>query len=100
QLAYHIAPDVPEHIVSDPVRLRQILVNLIGNALKFTEQGEISISIIKKETLTPPAVLLEVSVSDTGIGIPEDQRHKLFQSFSQVHPAINRKYGGTGLGLA
>ncbi|WHX50629.1 PAS domain S-box protein [Paenibacillus woosongensis] len=100
QLTYHIAPDVPEHIVSDPVRLRQILVNLIGNALKFTEQGEISISIVKKETLTPPAVLLEVSVSDTGIGISEDQRHKLFQSFSQVHPAINRKYGGTGLGLA
>ncbi|GAA0133587.1 hypothetical protein YSY43_04270 [Paenibacillus sp. YSY-4.3] len=100
QLAYDIASDVPEHIVSDPVRLRQILVNLIGNALKFTEQGEITIWIVRKEAQTPSTVLLEVSVTDTGIGIPEDQQHKLFQSFTQVHPVINRKYGGTGLGLA
>lgn len=99
-LAYDIAPDVPDLVMSDPVRLRQILVNLIGNALKFTEQGEIVVTIVKKEAQTPSSVLLEVSVSDTGIGIPEDQQHKLFQSFSQVHPVINRKYGGTGLGLA
>ncbi|MFD3257767.1 PAS domain S-box protein [Paenibacillus lentus] len=99
-LTYHIASDVPELIVSDPVRLRQILVNLIGNALKFTEQGEISVIIVKKEVQTPHSVLLEISVNDTGIGIPEDQQYKLFQSFSQVHPVINRKYGGTGLGLA
>ncbi|WP_110933572.1 PAS domain S-box protein [Paenibacillus bouchesdurhonensis] len=99
-LTYHIGPDVPELIVSDPVRLRQILVNLIGNALKFTEQGEITVIIARKEVQAPSSVLLEVSVTDTGIGIPEDQQYKLFQSFSQVHPVVNRKYGGTGLGLA
>ncbi|AZK48168.1 PAS domain S-box protein [Paenibacillus lentus] len=99
-LTYYIGPHVPELIVSDPVRLRQILVNLIGNALKFTEQGEIIIMIARQEMQTPSSLLLEISVSDTGIGIPEDQQYKLFQSFSQLHPVVNRKYGGTGLGLA
>lgn len=99
-LTYEIAPEVPDLIVSDPVRLRQILVNLVGNALKFTEEGQIRITAARKEAETPSAALLEISVTDTGIGIPEDQQEKLFQSFSQVHPIINRKYGGTGLGLA
>ncbi|MBY9080438.1 PAS domain S-box protein [Paenibacillus sp. HN-1] len=91
---------VPEMVTSDPSRLRQIIVNLVGNALKFTEHGSITLSV--KNILLPhsPNYLLEFSVRDTGVGIAEDKLGLLFQSFSQLHPTINRKYGGTGLGLA
>lgn len=91
---------VPEMIKTDPSRLRQIIVNLVGNALKFTEKGSVTLSV--KNIPLPEAsdYLLEFSVRDTGVGIASNKLNLLFQSFSQVHPSINRKYGGTGLGLA
>ncbi|MNW52303.1 Sensory/regulatory protein RpfC [compost metagenome] len=99
-LDYHIADDVPPFITSDPYRLRQILVNLIGNALKFTDEGSIHIQVKGLTSIEEESGLIEISVTDTGIGIPADKLHQLFQSFSQVHPIMNRKYGGTGLGLS
>ena len=91
---------VPEILKTDPSRLRQIIVNLVGNALKFTERGSVTLSV--KNIPLPEATdyLLEFSVRDTGVGIAANKLNLLFQSFSQVHPTINRKYGGTGLGLA
>ncbi|WP_435921839.1 PAS domain S-box protein [Paenibacillus sp. DYY-L-2] len=98
-LSYSISKDVPVYIYSDSSRLRQILVNLIGNAVKFTERGEVKVEV-QRSSAYDAGDLLKFSVSDTGIGIPENKLHRLFQSFSQVHPVVNRKYGGTGLGLA
>ena len=91
---------VPEIVQTDPSRLRQIIVNLVGNALKFTEKGSVTLSV--KNIILPESTdyLLEFSVRDTGVGIAANKLNLLFQSFSQVHPSINRKYGGTGLGLA
>jgi len=98
-LLYIIDPDVPSEILGDMTRIRQIVVNLVGNAIKFTDHGEVltSISCTKKEG---NSYELEFSVKDTGIGIPADKIHKLFNSFSQVDSSTTRKYGGTGLGLA
>lgn len=95
-----IEDGVPEQITADPMRLRQVLVNLIGNALKFTEQGEVCLRISPVISKRMELVSLEFSVTDTGIGIPADKLGELFLSFSQLHPVINRRYGGTGLGLA
>lgn len=91
---------VPVMLKTDPSRLRQIIVNLLGNALKFTEKGSVTLSV--KNIILPGSrdYLLEFSVRDTGVGIASNKLNLLFQSFSQVHPTINRKYGGTGLGLA
>ncbi|GGD80376.1 PAS domain-containing hybrid sensor histidine kinase/response regulator [Paenibacillus nasutitermitis] len=100
ELKYEIADNVPELIIGDPVRLRQVLVNLVGNAIKFTDTGSIVITVGMKSAVPFQSALLEFKVVDTGIGIPQSKQHQLFQSFSQLHPAINRKYGGTGLGLA
>ncbi|SDF36347.1 PAS domain S-box-containing protein [Fontibacillus panacisegetis] len=100
QLQYEIANDVPSFITSDPSRLRQVLVNLIGNALKFTDEGSIQVQVKQLTAYNEQSSLLEISITDTGIGIPADKLHQLFQSFSQVHPIMNRKYGGTGLGLS
>ena len=98
-LAYTIDSRAPTALLGDPARLRQILVNLVGNALKFTHEGEV---IVTAETrpLTGPAYEVHVAVRDTGIGIPRDRMDRLFQSFSQVDAATTRRYGGTGLGLA
>jgi len=99
ELACLIQHDVPSLLRGDPGRLRQVLVNLMGNALKFTDKGEVVIQVHLKEESETHATLL-FSVSDTGIGIPRGRLDRLFQSFSQGDPFITRKYGGTGLGLA
>jgi signal transduction histidine kinase/DNA-binding response OmpR family regulator len=102
ELLLFVGEDVPDAIYSDPGRLRQILTNLIGNAIKFTEAGEILVEIkrLKSEEETPGQTLLYFAVKDTGIGIPAEAIARLFQSFTQVDPSTTRRYGGTGLGLA
>ena len=97
ELAGEIAPDVPLAILGDVTRLRQILVNLLNNAVKFTEHGEVVVTLDRRGEATSP---LHFVVRDTGIGIPADRLGRLFQAFSQVDASTARKYGGTGLGLA
>ncbi len=93
-------PDVPMSLIGDPGRLRQILTNLIGNALKFTSKGEITIGVSLASAIRDNNVVLRFSVRDTGIGIPKDRIGLLFEPFSQVDASTTREYGGTGLGLA
>ncbi len=94
-----IAPDIPASVTGDPGRIRQILLNLTGNALKFTHEGEISISV-NPEMETDTHVHLRFSVRDTGIGIPADKLKTIFEAFTQADASTTRKYGGTGLGLS
>ncbi|MBF0368189.1 MAG: response regulator [Magnetococcales bacterium] len=96
----HLKPGVPEQVVGDPMRLRQVLVNLVNNAIKFTEEGEVVIQGALKSIGPDGSVELEMSVSDTGIGIPSDRLEAVFGNFTQVDSSTTRKYGGTGLGLA
>lgn len=98
-LLYQVDPEIPSEVIGDMTRLRQIVVNLAGNAIKFTEKGEIltTVNLVEK---SGDNYELEFAVKDTGIGIPEDKMHKLFSAFSQVDSSTTRKYGGTGLGLA
>ena len=98
ELAYFIEEGTPPFIIGDITRLRQILVNLLNNGIKFTEAGEIVITVSSK--LVDKKHEIQFSVRDTGIGIPEDKRDRLFKSFSQIDTSTTRKYGGTGLGLA
>jgi CheY-like chemotaxis protein len=98
ELACRIAPDVPDALLGDPARLGQILVNLTGNAIKFTEEGEIVLEVGCEEG-PPKEAVLRFSVSDTGVGIPESLREKIFDAFSQADRSTTRRYGGTGLGL-
>jgi signal transduction histidine kinase len=98
-LAYELDDSVPDTVVGDVTRLRQILVNLVGNAIKFTAEGEVSVKVSRSEE-DSHAGLLHFCVTDTGIGIPENKRERLFKSFSQVDSSTTRQYGGTGLGLA
>jgi signal transduction histidine kinase/CheY-like chemotaxis protein len=95
----HIAPDVPADVIGDPVRLGQVLINLVGNAIKFTEHGKVRVEI-SAESVTNGRTCLQFSVRDTGIGIALDQQEGLFQEFQQAHTSGRRLYGGTGLGLA
>lgn len=98
-LAYLIDQDVPATVVGDVTRLRQILVNLLGNALKFTEQGEVVVTMHVEDS-SQQEPLLHIAVRDTGIGIPPERMDRLFRSFSQADTSTTRQYGGTGLGLA
>lgn len=98
ELAYSIAPDVPSWITCDVTRLRQILVNLVSNAVKFTAAGEVVITVTMETSA--PQMSLHFTVRDTGNGIPSDRIDRLFKIFSQVDNSITRKFGGTGLGLA
>ncbi|GGO00679.1 PAS domain S-box protein [Saccharibacillus kuerlensis] len=99
-LTTEVAPSVPEVLIGDPAKVRQVLVNLISNAIKFTDEGGVAVTIEPGFFHQPNALTLEIAVRDTGIGIAPEKQGLLFQSFSQVDPSINRKYGGTGLGLA
>ncbi len=91
--------DIPAGVTGDPGRLRQILTNLIGNAIKFTEQGEIFVRVFLREE-TQDGILLGFEVRDTGIGIPPEAQSKIFEAFSQSDQSMNRRFGGTGLGLS
>ncbi len=99
ELIFDIPPEIPRALIGDPLRIGQILVNYGSNAVKFSEQGEIRLSI-KIEESNDNGLLLRFSVSDNGIGIAEDQQSRLFQNFEQADTSISRKYGGSGLGLA
>jgi len=99
ELTEHIAPDVPADLMGDPVRLGQVLINLVGNAIKFTDDGEVSIDVSVK-AVTNGRACLQFSIRDTGIGIALDQQGGLFQEFQQAQTSGSRLYGGTGLGLA
>jgi signal transduction histidine kinase/DNA-binding response OmpR family regulator len=100
EVAYEIGPEAPETAVGDVSRIRQILLNLLNNAVKFTEQGEIVVSAEATASDALETVNYHLAVRDTGIGIPPDRADRLFQSFSQVDASTSRRYGGTGLGLA
>ena len=98
ELASLVHHEVPEDVYGDPGRIQQILVNLIGNAIKFTEKGEVVVHAVLEEE-TPEKVLVKFSVTDSGIGISEEEAARLFQPFTQADGSVTRKYGGTGLGL-
>ncbi|MES2790576.1 MAG: PAS domain S-box protein [Planctomycetota bacterium] len=99
ELICDIRPDVPDRLLGDSARLRQIVVNLVGNALKFTERGDVILRLFV-EHREEHQVTLHCEIQDTGIGIPASKRDSLFRAFEQVHSSMTRKYGGTGLGLA
>jgi PAS domain S-box-containing protein len=98
-LLYHVAPDVPPRVIGDSARLKQVLMNLLGNAVKFTEQGEIVLRVAT-ETGSTGEIDLRFSVSDTGLGIPPEKQEAIFHAFSQADSSVTRRFGGTGLGLA
>jgi CheY-like chemotaxis protein len=106
EIGYNVEPDVPPWIVGDVTRLRQIIVNLVNNAIKFTPTGSISIQVRRipldatVRAMAAGRMRLEIAVQDTGIGIAQDRIDRLFKAFSQVDSSTTRKYGGTGLGLA
>jgi two-component system sensor histidine kinase/response regulator len=118
ELACHIAPEVPETVIGDPVRLRQILINLVGNAIKFTDRGEVVVDVQMRESgvrgpgsgsstrisdpwpRTPDPTSLHFQVRDTGIGIAADKQAMIFEAFAQADSSTTRRFGGTGLGLA
>ncbi|OYW77347.1 MAG: hypothetical protein B7Z37_04690 [Verrucomicrobia bacterium 12-59-8] len=99
-LIVSIAPDVPDSFMGDPGRLRQILMNLVGNGIKFTDEGSIRLEVSCQKPMVAGPVNLEITVSDTGIGMTEEQQSQLFQAFTQVDSSTTRRFGGTGLGLA
>jgi signal transduction histidine kinase/DNA-binding response OmpR family regulator len=96
---YLVSDDVPDHLIGDPHRLAQILMNLVSNALKFTHEGKIAVSV-RRESIQASRVALLFSVRDTGIGIPAEKHRAIFDPFTQADGSTTRKYGGTGLGLS
>jgi CheY-like chemotaxis protein len=99
ELVWNIDPDIPDVVRGDATRLRQVLINLLGNALKFTSKGQVAVYGRHAGT-TADGLTLEFTIADTGIGIPEDQRTKIFEAFAQADMSTSRRYGGTGLGLS
>ena len=95
----HVAADIPENLIGDPGRLRQILINLLGNALKFTERGEVNLRVQRESVDEESITCLHFSVEDTGIGIPAEKQAHIFDAFTQVDGSTTRRFGGTGLGL-
>ena len=98
ELLCEVAPEVPEVVCGDSTRLRQVVINLVGNAIKFTDSGEITVRV-QTESREASRCVLHITVSDTGVGIPEEKRELIFAPFSQADTSTTRKYGGTGLGL-
>ncbi|HCA48572.1 MAG TPA: hypothetical protein DEP45_14820, partial [Armatimonadetes bacterium] len=98
ELAYRIAPEVPDHLLGDPWRLRQIVVNLVGNAIKFTDEGEVLVEVEEQER-EGAYVTLHFSIRDTGIGIAPEEQSRVMEAFAQADSSTTRRYGGTGLGL-
>ncbi|MES2125985.1 MAG: response regulator [Pseudomonadota bacterium] len=97
---FHVPHTIPRHLVGDPLRLGQVLINLVNNAVKFTEKGELELSCTRLDTPAPGKVGLRFAVRDTGIGMSATQKAKLFRAFSQANGSTTREYGGTGLGLS
>ncbi len=100
ELVYDVSPEVPPQLIGDPGRIRQILTNLVGNAVKFTERGEVVVKVEVQKESANHDIELHFKVTDTGIGIPADKHGMLFQAFTQADTSTTRRYGGTGLGLA
>ncbi|MCC9599062.1 PAS domain-containing protein [Stieleria sp. JC731] len=99
ELAFRVEPAIPRYVVGDAGRIRQILVNLVGNAIKFTEQGEVFVDA-KAKQVTDQELVLSVKVQDTGVGIPAERCEAIFREFEQADTSVTRRFGGTGLGLA
>jgi signal transduction histidine kinase/CheY-like chemotaxis protein len=99
ELACYVPPELPEVIVGDPTRLRQIILNLVGNAIKFTEQGEVVVRV-EQEARESESISLHFTISDTGIGIPAEKQKLIFEPFTQADASTTRRYGGSGLGLS
>src|SRR5579872_6207391 len=99
RMQWQVADDVPQQLLGDPFRVRQVLVNILGNAVKFTESGEIDMRVSRMDA-PAEGVSLQFSVRDTGIGIPPEKQRSIFEAFEQADASTTRKYGGTGLGLA
>jgi len=99
ELIADVRPEVPARIVGDPTRLRQVIINLVGNAIKFTEHGEVALAV-SVDQATEHSVYLRFDIRDTGIGVPPDKQQTIFQAFSQADVSTTRRFGGTGLGLA
>jgi PAS domain S-box-containing protein len=99
ELGCHIQADLPDRVFGDPIRLRQIVINLVGNAIKFTDKGEVMLHV-ERQGQSESILDLHFFVSDTGIGIPDEKQQSIFEAFEQVDSSTTRKYGGTGLGLS
>ena len=99
ELAYRMDPEVPDRLIGDPNRLRQVVLNLVDNAIKFTERGEVILNVSLRAK-APSEVRLQFTVTDTGIGVAPDKQQRIFKPYDQGDPAVARRYGGTGLGLA